>query len=171
MLACGKTQHRHTQDSWPQIPTRTSPKGSSQTCCLPDNRPKDGHPWSCHTSQSAGSSRAEKLQGTAGWVGCPSWHHPVYDACRLVYDSFDIVKMLMYNCVCLCKHITFLVHAINDAIKQKTEAQSCAEAAVGFPHSALCREPWGAFLPGFLPVKWRKSCRRGEGQGPELATL
>lgn len=35
----------------------------------------------------------------------------------------------MYNVMCLCKHTAFLVHAINDAIKQKTEALSCAEAA------------------------------------------
>lgn len=27
------------------------------------------------------------------------WQAPlVYNACRLVYDSFNIVKMLMYNC-------------------------------------------------------------------------
>lgn len=32
------------------------------------------------------------------WVGYPGQHHPVYNACRLVYDSFNIVKMLMYNC-------------------------------------------------------------------------
>lgn len=40
----------------------------------------------------------EKLQRTAGRVGRPGRPHPLYDACRLVYDSFNIVKMLMYNC-------------------------------------------------------------------------
>lgn len=33
--------------------------------------------------------------------------------------------------MCLCKHITFLVPAINDAIKRTTQAPSCAVAAAG----------------------------------------
>lgn len=40
----------------------------------------------------------ERLQRTAGRVGRPGRPRPLYDARRLVYDSFNIVKMLMYNC-------------------------------------------------------------------------
>ena len=40
----------------------------------------------------------ERLQRTAGRVGRPGWPCPLYDARRRVYHSFNIVKMLMYNC-------------------------------------------------------------------------
>lgn len=37
--------------------------------------------------------------------------------------------------MCVCEHIAFLVHAINDATEQMTEAPSCAKAAAGSPLS------------------------------------
>lgn len=48
--------------------------------------------------------------------------------------------------MCLCKHIAFLVHAINDAIKQKTEALSCAEAAA-VPRLDVVQGVWGGRSP------------------------
>lgn len=66
----------------------------------------------------------------------------------------------------------FLVHAINDAIKRKTEAPSCAEAGSQIP--AFCPQQGGLgmrFL-GFQGGKTgRGSWGRGRDKGPELALL
>lgn len=88
--------------------------------------------------------------------------------------------------MCLCKHIVaFPVPAIKDAMKQKTEAPSCAETAAGFPGSVpgfpgsrLAAERVGAavsFLGSCSSNRGGRSHRgcwgEGAGLGHKLAVV
>lgn len=64
----------------------------------------------------------------------------------------------------------FLVHAINDAIKRKTEAPSCAQAGIQIPAFRALQGALGMRFLGFQGGKTSGgSWGRGRDEGPELA--
>lgn len=78
-LACQEGPHPALPSALnPTCPTRTGPEKSSQTCSLPDDRPKRRTPQPCH--QSPSSSHVGERQRTDGWgalAGTPLCITPV----------------------------------------------------------------------------------------------